>query len=164
MGSRGQDRVPGVQAGLLTQVRAAGQLLLAKVRVEEKSEKQKEPNDRVTGRLGTAAGALWEWGQYRELWPEDGPIWRGYRGRKPSIPVTTTAFGSPRPRLFRRQNGGGDGSRDSAYASSDQAEEVASESVDAKDRRADDAHARSRPAQSRLPLGSPGPTMWEPKS
>lgn len=70
MGSRGQDTVPGVPGVpgvLLTQVGAAGQQLLAKVRVAGKGEKRKEPKDRVTGRLGTAGGALWEWGQYREL-------------------------------------------------------------------------------------------------
>ncbi|XP_011798453.1 PREDICTED: uncharacterized protein LOC105512583 [Colobus angolensis palliatus] len=43
----------------------------------------------------------------------------------------------------------------SAYAGGDQAEEVASERVDAKDSRPDDAHAQSRPTWNRPVTGAP---------
>lgn len=52
------------------------------------------------------------------------------------------------PDSSRRDNGDGGGSGGGAYAGRNQAEEVASERIDGKDRRTDVAHAHSRGTMS----------------
>ena len=117
---------------------------------------------RVTAGLGTETRCCGNKGNIESCSPKTGELGGDIEGGNHPYQSPPPPPAVREPDSSRRGNGDGHGSGGGVFAGGDQAGEVASERIDGKDRRTDDAHARtvilalrdSRRADR--PLDSPG--------